>query len=200
VAALLEVARASRDRPFGRTLRLVFFANEEPPFFASPRMDSWQYARASRARNDDLRAVIALDSIGRFSNVRGSQRYPAAVADKFPRAGNFLAFVTRDEDADLLRQAVGAFRGRTPVPSEGATMPSFVEGVWYSDHWSFWQFGYSGIMITDTAFFRWPEYHSPGDTIDRLDFVTLAHVTRGLLDIVTILADEKTPLKPGKRD
>lgn len=210
VAALLEVARLlhptsdpSFAPPPGRTVRLVFFTNEEPPFFANQTMGSWKYAHAARnrghpgSRGENIVAMIALDSIGRFSSEPGSQRYPAIVAGQFPTRGDFLGFVTRHEDARLLHAAIAAFRKNTPVPSQGASAPSFLEGIWYSDHWSFWQFGYPGIMITDTAFFRWgDDYHAPGDTIDQLDFLTLAHITNGLRDIVITLADPHTATAP----
>lgn len=188
VAALLEIARTMRTGGSARTIRFVLFVNEEPPFFGTPAMGSWHYAQAARRRGDDIKAVIILDSIGRYSSEPGSQHYPALVASKFPDRANFVGFVSRNEDAALVRQSIGAFRRETPVPSVGAAMPGMMEGVWYSDHWSFWQFGYPGLMVTDTAFFRWPDYHRPTDTIDHIHFLTLARVSKGLEDVMQDLA------------
>jgi hypothetical protein len=189
VAALVEIARAMRAATPAQTVRFVLFVNEEPPFFGTPAMGSWHDAQAAGRRGDKLRAALILDSIGRFSSEPGSQHYPALVASKFPDRGNFIGFVSRNQDVALVRQSIGAFRKATPVPSIGAAMPAMMEGVWYSDHWSFWQFGYPAIMVTDTAFFRYRDYHRAGDTMDHLDFLTLARVTRGLEDVMKELAD-----------
>jgi hypothetical protein len=188
VAALLELARSLKGHPAPRTLRLVFFVNEEPPFFAGPGMGSWQYAQAARARNDHIRAMIALDSIGRFCDEPNSQHYPAPLAKHYPSTGNFIAFVSRSEDVDLVRSSLAAFRNAVPFPSEGAALPAMFPGVWYSDHWSFWQFRYPAIFVTDTAFNRYKEYHTPNDTIDHVDFLRLARVTRGLRAVLLALA------------
>ena len=39
-------------------------------------------------------------------------------------------------------------------------------------------------MVTDTANFRYPYYHEPEDTIDKIDFDRLARVVRGLEAVV----------------
>jgi len=197
-AAILELARDLKESKPDRTIRLVLFVNEEPPFFGSPRMGSYHYAREAKSRGDDLRAMIALDSIGRFSDAPGSQHYPAIVAGKFPTTGNYIGFVSRNEDAALVRQAIAGFRQHARIPSEGAAAPAMLEGVWYSDHWSFWQQGYAAMMVTDTAFMRWPEYHTPGDTIEHVDFEALARVTAGLGDVMKALAVHSQRATNGK--
>jgi hypothetical protein len=45
-------------------------------------------------------------------------------------------------------------------------------------------------MVTDTANFRYPHYHTPDDTIDKLNFDRLARVVRGLVKVVTGLVAE----------
>ena len=42
-------------------------------------------------------------------------------------------------------------------------------------------------MVTDTAPFRYPHYHTPEDTVDKIDFEKLARVVRGLKGVVTAL-------------
>ena len=59
----------------------------------------------------------------------------------------------------------------------------------WSDHWSFWQQGYPGIMITDTAPFRYPYYHTEDDTLDKIDFDKLARVVSGLATVISDLAE-----------
>ncbi len=76
-----------------------------------------------------------------------------------------------------------------PNPPVAASLPAMMPGVGWSDHWSFWQEGYPGIMVTDTAPFRYPHYHLPSDTVDKLDFESLALVVEGLLPVVRNLAN-----------
>lgn len=76
-AALLELAkRFSKIEP-ERTLRLVFFVNEEPPHFQSETMGSLVYARRCKERQENLTAVLSLETIGYYSDEEGSQNYPA---------------------------------------------------------------------------------------------------------------------------
>ena len=49
-----------------------------------------------------------------------------------------------------------------------------------SDHASFWDAGLPALMVTDTAFFRNPNYHLPSDTIDTLDFTFMAELVKSL--------------------
>jgi hypothetical protein len=88
----------------------------------------------------------------------------------------------------FLKRAIGVFRENAHIPSEGAAVPALTPGVDWSDHWSFWQAGYQGFMITNTAPFRNPNYHTPGDTVDTLDINRLARVTAGLEAVVRDLA------------
>ena len=39
-------------------------------------------------------------------------------------------------------------------------------------------------MITDTAFFRYPHYHKPTDTPDKVDVEKLARITHGIERVV----------------
>ena len=67
---------------------------------------------------------------------------------------------------------------------EAAALPSLVPGVGWSDHWAFWQAGYPALMVTDTAPFRYPHYHLPSDTPDKLDYEDFARVVSGLIGMV----------------
>jgi hypothetical protein len=49
-----------------------------------------------------------------------------------------------------------------------------------SDHASFWDAGWPALMVTDTAFFRNPNYHLPSDRIDTLDFDFMAQLVKSL--------------------
>jgi hypothetical protein len=190
VAALLELARFCLGRHFPHTLRFVFFVNEEPPWFRTSDMGSLVYARRSRARNENIVAMLSLETIGYYSNHPNSQRYPAGLGLFYPDRGNFIAFVGNIGSARLLRRSISSFRSAVQFPSVGAVVPESVPGAGWSDHWSFWQEGYPAIMVTDTAIFRYPYYHLASDTPDKIDYESMARVVSGLGQVLENLVEQ----------
>ncbi|HEV2840302.1 MAG TPA: M28 family peptidase [Chthoniobacterales bacterium] len=189
VAALLALARRFAGKPSGQTLRFVAFANEEPPYFQTGQMGSLVYAGRCKARGDQIAAMISLETIGYFSDAPRSQTYPSlGIGAFYPTTGNFIGFVGNVRSRALLRRAVALFRQQGKLPSEGAALPSFIPGVGWSDQWAFWQHGYPGIMVTDTAPFRYPHYHADTDTPDKLDYDRFALVVSGLEKTIAELA------------
>jgi hypothetical protein len=190
VAALLALSRAFAGAHPARTLRFVAFANEEPPYFQTEAMGSLVYARACRARGDAVVAMISLETIGFYTDRPGSQGYPFPFGLFYPGAGDFVAFVGNTSSRALVHSSIAAFRAGTRFPSEGAAAPGALQGVGWSDHWSFWQAGYPAVMVTDTAPFRNPDYHTMGDRPDRLSYAPMARVVTGLVRVVEALAGE----------
>lgn len=189
VAALLALARRLAGTKPERTLRLVAFTNEEPPFFQTERMGSAHYAKRCRERDENIVAMISLETMGYFSDEPGSQQFPSrALGMWYPDEGNFIAFVGNVGSRALVRKAVRSFRAQCEFPCEGAALPGALPGIGWSDHWSFWQEGYPGIMGTDTAPFRYDHYHGPEDTPDKVDFDRLARVVRGVESVIRELA------------
>ncbi len=188
VAAVLELARLFAHAPQARTVRFVFFPNEEPPSFATGDMGSRHYARAARARRDQIVAMLSIESIGYYDTEEGSQRYPFPLSLAYPDVGDFIGFVSNLKSRPLLHRAIAAFRAHSAVPTQGAAAPGWVPGVWWSDHWSFWREDYPAIMISDTAPYRNPFYHTPQDTPDKLDYDRTARVVDGVAHVVRALA------------
>jgi hypothetical protein len=188
VAALIELARLAAGRRFACTVRFVAFVNEEPPFYFTGSMGSRVYARQSRAQGDRIVAMLSLETMGCYSDRRGSQRYPFPFGLLYPRTGNFIAFVGNMRSRALVRRCVGAFRRAARFPSEAAAAPGYLPGVFWSDHWSFWREGYRAVMVTDTAPFRYPHYHTAADTPAQVDYERLARVVDGLTGVVNELA------------
>jgi Zn-dependent M28 family amino/carboxypeptidase len=188
VAAVLEIARllAGHDHP--RTLRFVAFVNEEPPFSFSPDMGSFHHARRARERGEKIVAMLSVETIGYYSEARGSQSYPFPLGLVYPDTADFVGFVGDTRSRQLVRRAIGSFRRHTRFPSQGAAVPGAIPGVGWSDHWSFWQAGYPGLMVTDTALFRYPAYHTAEDTPEKVDYERMARVTAGLARVVEELA------------
>jgi hypothetical protein len=189
VAALLELTRCLAPHRPRRTLRLVAFVNEEPPLFFTRDMGSQVYARAARGRGDDIRAMLSLETLGYYSDAPGSQYYPPFFKWFYPDRGSFIGFVGNWRSRALLRRTVAAFRGASDFPLEYLAAPAFVPGVSWSDQLSFWQAGYAGIMVTDTAPYRYPWYHSARDTPDKIDYARLTRVAQGLCGAIAALAD-----------
>ncbi|MBD2043818.1 M28 family peptidase [Microcoleus sp. FACHB-672] len=188
-AAVLALARAFAGTKPSRTLRFVAFVNEEAPFFGTPTMGSLRYAQRCHKRHEKVVAMLSLETIGYYSDEIGSQKYPLPLAASYPLTGNFIGFVSNSESAQLLQQVIGAFRTHAKFPSEGAALPADVPGVGWSDQWAFWQQGYQAIMVTDTAPFRYPHYHTPEDTPDKIDFDSTARVVAGLEKVIAGLAE-----------
>ncbi|HXM32134.1 MAG TPA: M28 family peptidase [Chthoniobacterales bacterium] len=188
VAALLALARRFAGKPAGQTLRFVAFVNEEPPHFQTEQMGSFVYARGCKVRGDQISAMLSLETIGYFSDAPHSQKYPPGISAFYPSIGNFIGFVGNFRSRALVRRVVASFREQGKVPSEGAALPSFIPGVAWSDQWSFWQFGYPAIMITDTAPFRYPHYHESTDTPDKLEYDRFALVVSALEKTIAELA------------
>jgi hypothetical protein len=187
VAALLAIAEALKDREPERTVRLVAFANEEPPFFGSDDMGSVRYANAIV---DETRvvAMLSLETIGYFSEESGSQQYPFPFDLFYPSRGNFLGFIGNPESSDLVKKVVRSFREHARLPSEGAAAPASIPGVDWSDQRAFWALGIPAVMVTDSAPFRNPHYHEPTDTPETLDYDALARATLGLVEVTIDLA------------
>jgi len=188
VAGLLEIARILQDDSLPRTLRFVAFVNEEPPFFLTEQMGSLVYARRCKQRNENVVAMLSLETIGCYSDEKGSQFCPPLLSMFYPNEGNFIGFVANPASHDLLETIIIDFREHTSFPSEGLIAPDIVTGVGWSDHWSFWQVGYPAIMVTDTAPFRYPHYHAATDTPDKVVFDRTARVVAGIARVVRTLA------------
>lgn len=188
IAAVLELARRFAGRPQARTIRFVAFVNEEPPFFHTPQMGSFVYAKRAQQRGDRIVAMLSLETMGYFSDERGSQKYPEPIAALYPDVGNFIGFVSNLESAPLVHAARAAFERRSTVPVQDLTAPADVPGVGWSDHWSFWEAEYAAMMVTDTAPFRYPWYHTAEDSPDKIDFPRFTAVVEGLEAVAAALA------------
>lgn len=184
VAALLEMARLLGGRAHDRTLRLVAFVNEEPPFFRTDQMGSLQYARRCRERRENVVAMLSLETIGYYSDAPHSQSYPPPLGLMHPRTGNFIALVGDLHSRALVNALGESFRRHADMPVEASAYPGFLPGVGWSDQWSFWENGYRAVMATDTAHLRNPNYHTGQDTPETLDYQRMARVVAGIAGAV----------------
>jgi hypothetical protein len=190
-ASMLVLAKHFREFQPDKTLRFVAWTNEEPPYFQNEgEMGSWVYAQKCRKEDQNIVAVISLETMGYFTDEEDSQKYPAPLNLMYPSTGNFIGFVSNRNSRKLQNRVLKSFREHAKVPSEGASLLESLPGVGWSDHWSFWQEGYVGLMVTDTAPFRYPHYHEATDTPDKIDYPTLAKVINGLVFVTEDLVTE----------
>jgi Zn-dependent M28 family amino/carboxypeptidase len=190
VAALLELARSLKTfQPVeGLELRLVFYVNEELPWFSTEHMGSYVHAQGLAREGREVVAMLSLETIGWYSESAGSQLYPFPFSLFYPSRGNFLGFVANLRSRSLMHRVIGTFRRTVAFPSEGVAAPESIPGIGWSDQWAYWKYGWPAVMVTDTAPFRYPHYHSPHDTPDKLDYGRLARVVKGLEGVVRDLA------------
>jgi len=184
VAAVLALARAFAGTSPSRTLRFVAFVNEEPPYFQTPAMGSLAYAARCQANREQVVAMLSLETIGYYADARGSQHYPFPFQLFYPSQGNFIGFVGNLASRRLLHDVIGSFRRHARHPSEGIATWESIPSVGWSDQWAFWRHGYPAVMVTDTAPFRYPYYHTAQDTPDKVRYDRLALVVRGLEGVV----------------
>ncbi|MEN6488099.1 MAG: M28 family peptidase [Smithella sp.] len=194
VAMLLESARILREFSPRRTIRLVFFALEEPPVFRSRYMGSAVYARQAKERGEKIVAMLCFEMLGYFSEEKSAQTYPIPVMHLFyPDRPDFIGVVGNLDSRKLAKQVARYLKKHSSIPVETLVTVSAVPGVDFSDHKSFWDEGYPAVMITDTAFYRNPNYHSSTDTIDTLDFDRMKMLLKGLVETIKALSDQGGP-------
>lgn len=190
VAGLLELADLLAAEAPARRVDLVAYSVEEPPMFRTHHMGSVVHARALRHERVPVRAMISLEMIGYFTDAPRSQAFPLAVLRLFyPSEGNFITVVGRFGGGSLVRRIKRAMRGASPLPVYSINAPRSIPGVDFSDHASYWDTGYPAVMITDTAFYRNPNYHTIDDTPETLDYQRMAWVVGGVHAAVLDLAN-----------
>jgi Zn-dependent M28 family amino/carboxypeptidase len=184
VAGLLELARLFKTYKPTINYRIDFVAYtlEEPPVFRTTNMGSYVHAKSLKENNVDVLGMISLEMIGYYSDEENSQRFPSPIKEigfLFPSKGNFISVVSNFPSNDLRLKMKKSLK-QTTIPTETLIFPSSIEGFLdLSDHASYWKFGYPALLITDTAFFRNENYHTPYDTIDTLNFDKMKEVVNG---------------------
>lgn len=191
VAALLDIAEWLGKQKPKRSVELVFYANEEAPFFRTEHMGSLVHARNLEKQHANVVAMLSLEMLGYYNTAPDSQEYPAPLGMFYPDKASFIAFVGRVNERDLVTSTVREMRRSTDVPAYGFAGLAQFPGVGLSDHWSYWEQGYPAVMVTDTAFYRNPNYHQQTDTPETLDFKRFARVVVGLRPVISYLTGMK---------
>ncbi|HMJ11971.1 MAG TPA: M28 family peptidase, partial [Polyangiaceae bacterium] len=178
-----------------RTVRLVAFCTEEPPFTRTPSMGSWVYAKQCRQQRDAIAGMLSLETIGYYDAPRAIHA-PFPLNHVSPWRPDFLAVIGNLRSRALVRDVVRLLRRDGDFRCAPAVLPGVLPGANSSDHWSFWKERYPAVMLTDTAWLRYRHYHRPTDTVEKLNFARLARVTAGVTRAVQALASLEPQQSP----
>lgn len=177
VAGLLELSRLLKNQILKYRIDLVAYALEEPPFFRTEQMGSYIHAKFLYDNKIPVKGMICLEMIGFFSDKENSQHYPIGLLKWFyGKYGDFITVVQKFRSGEFAREITQRLKESARIKIELFKGPRFLPGVDFSDHLNYWNFGFSAVMITDTAFYRNPNYHRISDTIETLDIPKIALV------------------------
>lgn len=190
VAGLIELAKLFDQYPPPVPVELVSYPLEEPPYYATNQMGSAFHARALRTAGIKVRLMICLEMIGYFTDEPSSQKFPNLVLRLYyPSRGNFIALAST---FDYRRETLAlkkAMQGATPLPVKSINAPRGLPGIDFSDHRNYWAVGYPAVMVTDTSFYRNPNYHKNTDTPATLDYQRMSQVVVAVFEAVLTLAE-----------
>ncbi len=188
VAAIVEIARLlKKHKPqLSHRIELVAFTLEEQPHFRTSDMGSYQYAAKLFKENVPVKLMISVEMIGYYSDAPASQTYPVSFLKLlYPSRGNFIGVIGQALDRTVVKRTKQHLTVSPALPVYSINAPAFIPGIDRSDHRNFWRFKFPAVMITDTANFRNPNYHTANDTPDTLDYDRMKLVVEGLYRIAT---------------
>ncbi len=185
VAGLIELGRALASAPLKKRVELVAYSLEEPPYFRTPDMGSAVHARELKAQGKQVSLMLSLECIGVFSDEPNSQDFPSDLMKTiYPTTGNFIALVGHYTEGETTRRIKRTMQAATALPVYSVNAPAIIAGIDYSDHLNYWNEGFIGMMVTDTAFMRNENYHTKDDTPEKLDYARMALVVQGVTAVV----------------
>ena len=182
IAVLLELARYTMQEKISLPVRFVAFTAEEPPTFGTRYQGSKVFVKSALENKDEILGAIILEMVGYTSN---EQAYPLVLKWMgYPSKGNFIGIVGNRKSKKFGQSIFQSFKKNEQLPVETLFVPlngRILPDTRLSDHSPFWDAGLPAVMITDTAFFRNPNYHTPQDTFDTLDYFFMAELVKSLL-------------------
>lgn len=177
VVGLLELARLLKNKKLNYRIDLVAYTLEEPPFFRSKYMGSYIHAKSLVDSKANVFGMVSLEMIGYFDENENSQSYPiASLSSIYGNKGDYITLVNKFEKGEFAEKFNAKFQERKSIRTEIFDSQIPLPGIDFSDHLNYWNFGFSALMITDTAFLRNKNYHTAGDTMEKLDIQKMAKV------------------------
>ena len=181
IVGLLELARLLKGQKLNYRIDLVAYTLEEPPFFRTESMGSYVHAKSLFDSKKEVFGMISLEMIGFFKDEKHTQDYPLKILSLiYGNRGNYITLVKKFGSGKFVHQFCRKFKHSKTIRTKKFTAPPALEGIDFSDHLNYWNFGFSALMITDTAFFRNKNYHEEGDKMETLDIKRMAKVIDGV--------------------
>ena len=161
---VLTAASILSQYQFGCTIRYALFTGEEQGYYGSA-----EYAENAVYRGDDIEAVINLDMIG------------------FDSAGQpVIELHTRNGNAADLSLA-GLFTDVIGTYDLDLTVETVEDGLSWSDHSSFWDYGIPAILAMEDFQDFTPYYHTSNDELATLNLDYLTEYTRAAVGAIAHL-------------
>ncbi len=187
VAVLLELARLIRQNksklPYG--IDLVAYTLEEPPFFRTTSMGSYVHAKSLFEAGVKVKLMISVDMVGYFSaGAPIPRRIPETLRVNPRDRGNATVVSGCLKHNAIIGEITKRIQKDSPLEIISLSAPRRTATLDYSDHLNFWKFGYPALLVSNYYVSHNPNYHSPDDTIDTLDFGKMAEIVNGLYRVV----------------
>lgn len=187
IVGLLELARMLKEQKTQKSIELVAYTLEEPPYFRTEYMGSFIHAKSLKDSNTKVSGMICLEMIGYFQEETHTQDYPLGFLKLFYGSrGNYITVVNKFSKGKTARKFTKKMDKFTTLPVKKFNGPKSLTGIDFSDHLNYWKMGYSACMVTDTAFYRNKNYHQKTDEMGTLNISKMACVINGVF--LSILA------------
>ena len=187
IVALLEFARML-DTVINLKYRvdLVAYSLEEPPYFGTKGMGSYIHARYLNQNNIPVLGMICMDMIGYYSDEKKSQAYPLGILKLiYSGKGDYITVVRCFKGGKFAREVKHEMKNtKEEIEVKSFKGPKKLIGIGFSDHLNYWRFDYSAVFITNTGFFRNPNYHKSGDKLETLDFAKMGETIDALAETI----------------
>lgn len=180
VAGLIELARlfsVTDTRKWKYRIDLVAYSLEEPPYFDTKDMGSSAHAAYLHSHEIEVVGMVCLEMIGYYDDRKKSQAYPVGLLKlKYGSRGDFITVVRKMNAGHFTREFTRHFRHKGGVTTKVFKGPQWLKGVSFSDHINYWKYKWDALMITNTAFYRNPNYHKDTDIPETLNYVRMGYV------------------------
>ncbi len=177
VVGLLELSRMLKKTKLNYRIDLVAYTLEEPPFFRTENMGSYIHAKSLVKDDVNVYGMISLEMIGYFSNEENSQFYPDPRLELvYGNKGDFITVVNKSKKKQFAIDFGSSFKENAIIKTIVFDSEPNKQSIDYSDHLNYWKFGFSAVMITDTAFLRNKNYHKKTDILETLNLNKMSKV------------------------
>ena len=163
IAAMLTIANLTQQYNFNHTIRFIALSGEEAGTYGS-HYD----AKKSYINDENIIAVFNIDSIGYADSKEDGKLLQNFRRDSSQWIADFTQEISNKYNLDL---------------------KLICPGQYPADHESYYDYGFQGIQIIQPEPEKATWFHTPEDTIDKINFTYLIKVTKLTLATIYEIAD-----------